>query len=62
LRVRSTARVGSTISETLDKSQALVEVGVNDIDVPLTAHVYRDADDFFAEAESALKEAGWATS
>jgi probable F420-dependent oxidoreductase len=61
LRVRSTARVGSTITETLDRSRALVDVGVNDIDVPLTAHLYRDADEFFAEAQTALKEAGWAS-
>jgi probable F420-dependent oxidoreductase len=60
LRVRSTARVGSTITETLERSQALVDVGVNDIDVPLTAHEYRDSDEFFAEAQTALKEAGWA--
>jgi probable F420-dependent oxidoreductase len=60
LRVRSTARVGSTITETVDRSRALVDVGVNDIDIPLTAHTYRDLDEFFAEAQPALKEAGWA--
>ncbi|HEX6394456.1 MAG TPA: TIGR03619 family F420-dependent LLM class oxidoreductase [Acidimicrobiales bacterium] len=61
LRVRSTARVGSTISETLEKSQALVDVGVNDIDVPLSALHQVGVDDFFADAQSALKEAGWAS-
>jgi probable F420-dependent oxidoreductase len=61
LRVRSTARVGSTISETLERSKALVEVGVNDIDVPLTAHDYSDVEEFFTEAHSGLKEAGWAS-
>ena len=62
LRVRSTARVGSTITETLEKSQALVDVGVNDIDIPLSALYQIGVDEFFAEAQSALKEAGWASS
>lgn len=62
LRVRSTARVGATITETFEKCQALVDVGVNDIDLPLTAFPNVDIDEFFAEAGKALKETGWAAS
>lgn len=59
LRIRSTARVGATVGETITKSAALVDVGVNDIDLPLTAFAHMDIDDFFEESESAIKEAGW---
>ncbi|HEX4865388.1 MAG TPA: TIGR03619 family F420-dependent LLM class oxidoreductase [Acidimicrobiales bacterium] len=62
LLVRSTARMGATVSETFERSQALVEVGVNDIDLPLTAFPDLDADQFFADARTALKETGWSAS
>ena len=59
LRVRSTARMGATIAETFERCQALVDVGVNDIDLPLAYSPHDGFDDFFAGAQSALKEAGW---
>ena len=59
LRVRSTARVGATVTETFERCEALVDVGVNDIDLPLTSFSHNGFDEFFAEAQSALKETGW---
>lgn len=59
LRIRSTARVGPTVSETIAKSAALVDVGVNDIDFPMTVFTDMSVDEFFEESESAIKEAGW---
>ncbi len=61
LRVRSTARVGASVAETFERCEALVEVGVNDIDLPLTYCSPNGFDAFFAEAQPALKEAGWAS-
>jgi alkanesulfonate monooxygenase SsuD/methylene tetrahydromethanopterin reductase-like flavin-dependent oxidoreductase (luciferase family) len=62
LLVRSTARMGETLVETLEKCQALVDVGVNDIDLPMTAFPDFEVDEFFAGAQVALKEIGWSAS
>ena len=62
LRVRSTARMGATVAETFEKCQALVDVGVNDIDLPMTAFPRFAPDEFFADTQSALKEFGWSAS
>ena len=59
LRVRATARVGATVNETFERCDALVDVGVNDIDLPLTSFSHNGVDEFFAEAQAALKETGW---
>jgi probable F420-dependent oxidoreductase len=60
LRIRSTARVGATVSETMAKSAALVEVGVNDIDLPMAAFTQMGVGEFFEESEVAIEKAGWA--
>ena len=47
--------------ETFERCGALVDIGVNDIDLPFSyfAHSEEEADAFFAEAAAALKETGW---
>jgi probable F420-dependent oxidoreductase len=62
LRIRSAARMGATVAETLEKSQALVDIGVNDIDLPISAFGDLEPGEFFSQAERALKESGWSAS
>lgn len=63
LRVRSAARVGRDESgrphagASLERSRDLLEAGVTDLDVPLSAYPERDR--FFAEAAEYIAQADW---
>ena len=63
LRVRSAARIGKgqegapELGATIERSADLIESGVTDLDVPLTA--FGDPDRFFEQAASAISATDW---
>jgi probable F420-dependent oxidoreductase len=63
LRVRAGARIGKgddgrpEIGATIERSRDLIEAGVTDLDIPLTA--FPDRDRFFEQARAAFKAADW---
>jgi probable F420-dependent oxidoreductase len=63
LRVRAGARIGKgddgrpEIGATIERSRDLIEAGVTDLDIPLTA--FPDRDRFFEQARAAFKAAAW---
>jgi probable F420-dependent oxidoreductase len=63
LRVRAGARIGKgddgrpEIGATIERSRDLIEAGVTDLDIPLTAFPNRDR--FFEQAAAAVKATDW---
>jgi len=65
LRVRSAARIGRDgagrpdLGVSLERSRDLVELGVSDLDLPLTAFAHQSPEEFFDEASARIAEADW---